>query len=183
MLCRPSTTIELTKHGRAHLEATRRWLADDRLREQIDCLAAPESDESNAAYWLNKWADKTREDYAIVVDGRRHVGNCGLSDIDLKRLKAQLWVYVAEERGKGVGTAAVRRLLARAFDGLNLEKVYLRVLVTNPRAREFYGRLRFVEEGRLRHDTRHERKFIDAYLFSVLASEFSALSATPPRDA
>jgi RimJ/RimL family protein N-acetyltransferase len=170
------TSVALIRHGPQHLEATCRWLTiDSGLREQIDSLAAPTSEQENEAYWHSKWADKSREDYAIVVDNARHVGNCGLSDIDLKRLKAQLWIYVAEDRGKGAGKSAVRRLLARAFNGLNLERVYLRVLATNPQACAFYRKQGFVEEGRARHDTRLDGKFVDAYLFSMLASEFSTL--------
>jgi RimJ/RimL family protein N-acetyltransferase len=158
--------------GEEHLESTSRWLtASPTLREQIDCLAAPSAGE-NEAYWRSRWADKSREDYAIVDENSIHVGNCGLSDIDPKRGKAQLWIYVAEREGHGVGGRAVRLLLARAFDALKLERVYLRVLATNPRAYAFYRRLGFVEEGRLRHDTVSENNFVDAFLLSMLSDEF-----------
>ncbi len=168
------TSVTLIRHGPQHLEATYRWLTTDSgLREQIDTLAAPASVEDNEAYWRSKWVHKRREDYAIVVDNACHVGNCGLSDIGLKRLKAQLWIYVVEDRGKGVGKSAVRKLLIRAFNGLTLERVYLRVLATNPKACAFYRQQGFVEEGRARHDTLHDGKFVDAYLFSMLASEFA----------
>jgi len=169
---RQKMTVELVEHGPEHLTETLRWLTDNpRLREQIDCLSAPGSAAENEAYWRSKWAEKAREDYAIIADGK-HVGNCGLSDIDTKRRKAQMWIYVAEGRGNGVGTAAVRELLSTAFNGLALEKVYLRVLSTNREAEAFYRRFGFIEEGRLRHDTLLGGKFVDAHLLSILASEF-----------
>lgn len=164
--------VTIVRLGEEHLESTRRWLtASRRLREQIDCLAAPSAAE-NEAYWRRKWADASREDYAIIDEGAIHVGNCGLSDIDPQRGKAQLWIYLAEREGRGIGRRAVRLLLGRAFDDLELERVYLRVLVTNPRAYGFYLRLGFVEEARLRHDTVSDDTFIDAFLLSMLSDEF-----------
>ena len=155
-----------------HLQSTLRWLTQSaKLRQQIDCLAAPSRAE-NEAYWRRKWADKSREDYAIIDENAIHVGNCGLCDIDPKRAKAQLWIYVAEREGCGVGTRAVGLLLARAFNSLRLQEVYLRVLATNPRAHAFYRQLGFVEEGRLRHDTVSDDKFLDAFLLSILSNEY-----------
>jgi RimJ/RimL family protein N-acetyltransferase len=155
-----------------HHQSTHRWLTQSpKLRQQIDCLAAPSRAE-NEAYWRRKWADKSREDYAIIDENAIHVGNCGLCDIDPKRAKAQLWIYVAEREGCGVGARAVGLLLARAFDGLRLQRVYLRVLATNPRAHAFYRQLGFVEEGRLRHDTVNDHEFIDAFLLSILSNEY-----------
>jgi len=168
--------VKLVRLGEEHLESTRRWLtASPRLREQIDCLAAPSSAE-NEAYWRSKWADKAREDYAIIDGDVVHVGNCGLSDIDPKRQKAQLWIYVVERQGRGLGSRAVQLLLARAFDDLKLERVYLRVLITNPRAHAFYRRLGFVDEGCLRHDSVTNDKFVDAFLLSILSDKFRLIS-------
>jgi RimJ/RimL family protein N-acetyltransferase len=166
--------VTIERLAEEHLESTRRWLtASARLREQIDCLAAPSAAE-NEAYWRRKWADASREDYAILDEGAIHVGNCGLSDIDLQRGKTQLWIYLAEREGRGVGRRAVRLLLGRAFEELELERVYLRVLITNPRAYAFYLRLGFVEEGRLRRDTVSGDTFVDAVLLSMLSDEFKA---------
>ena len=97
--------VSLVRLGEEHLESTRRWLtASPTLREQIDCLAAPSAGE-NEAYWRSRWADKSREDYAIVDENSIHVGNCGLSDIDPKRGKAQLWIYVGNERVMALAAA------------------------------------------------------------------------------
>jgi len=174
--------VKLVQFGEEHLETTRRWLTNSAgLREQIDCLSAPTRLE-NETYWRAKWQDATREDYAIIDEASDHVGNCGLCEIDRKRKKAQLWIYLGELQGRGIGRRAVCDLLSRAFGELALERIYLRVLATNPRAYAFYKTLGFVEEGRLRHDTVQNSEYVDSFLLSMLCSEFNESKPDLPRN-
>lgn len=172
--------VTLLPMSEAHLPATWRWLADTpTLRAQVDCIAPP-TPEGNQACWRARWADAGREDYAIQLIHVGHVGNCGLSGIDPARGKAELWIYLGEERGKGVGTAAVEKLMARAFEELQLNRLHLKVMADNSVGLRFYQRLGFVAEGRLRHDSRREDgSFVDALLFSLLAEEYFPRSKTP----
>jgi len=171
--------LKLVRFGQEHLETTRRWLTNSaRLREEIDCLTAPSRLE-NETYWRAKWRDAAREDYAIVDDVAGHTGNCGLSEIDRKRRKAQLWIYLGDREGRGIGGTAVRALLARAFDELALERVYLRVVATNLHAYAIYKALGFVDEGRLRHDTVRGDEYVDSFLLSMLSGEFKAARFAP----
>jgi RimJ/RimL family protein N-acetyltransferase len=172
--------VKIVRFGEEHLETTRRWLTNSAgLREQIDCLSAPTRSE-NEAYWRAKWQDTAREDYAILDEAANYAGNCGLSEIDRKRKKAQLWIYLGDLRGQGIGRQAVRALLSRAFGELVLERVYIRVLAINPRAYAFYKTLGFVEEGRLRHDTVQNSEYVDSFLLSMLSSEFQKLESDSP---
>lgn len=174
--------VTLVRFGEEHFEPTRLWLTNSAgLREQIDCLAAPGRSE-NEVYWRANLKDKSREDYAIIDPAAGHVGNCGLNEIDLKRKKAQLWIYLGDREGRRAGQKSVRALLARAFDELALERVYIRVLATNPRAYTFYKTLGFVDEGRMRHDTVQGNEFVDSFLLSMLSSEFKASDSAPPRN-
>jgi RimJ/RimL family protein N-acetyltransferase len=174
--------VTLVRLGEEHLETTWRWLTHSAaLREQIDCLSAPTRLE-NESYWRAKWQDSAREDYAIFSEGGNHAGNCGLSEIDRKRKKAQLWIYLGGFRGQGIGRKAVFALLSRAFVDLALERVYIRVLATNLRAYAFYKTLGFVEEGRLRHDTVQNSKSVDSFLLSMLSREFETSKSGLPRD-
>jgi [ribosomal protein S5]-alanine N-acetyltransferase len=153
-----------------HLESTYRWLQSADLRRRLDSLTAP-TREGNAEYWRRHWADPRREDYAIVDAAERHIGNCGLSSIDLRRRKAELWIYLGEQRTSGAGGAAARALLRRGFDELGLNRVYARVLATNQPAQRFFERLGFVLEGRWREDTVVDGVFDDSLWFSLLARE------------
>lgn len=157
----------------AHLLQTQRWLQDERLRRQIDCLAPP-AEEENKQYWENCWRDTTREDYAILDDSGLHIGNCGLCSIDKKRKKCEIWIYIGIDQGKGWGSAAAQKLIERAFDELSLERVYLRVLATNTVAARFYEKLGFVYEGRWRGDTILDQDRIDSLWYSMLRNEWVA---------
>jgi RimJ/RimL family protein N-acetyltransferase len=155
-----------------HIDRTCSWLAQSAaLRAQIDSLDVPTLD-GNRLYWQQKLQDKSREDYAILAGASRHVGNCGLVAIDARRRKAELWIYLGETLGRGVGAKALRLLLSRAFDDLKLHRVYIRVVATNPRALAFYLRAGFKVEGHARSDTIQDGKRLDSTLLSILSEEF-----------
>jgi RimJ/RimL family protein N-acetyltransferase len=65
------------------------------------------------------------------------------------RHTAEFGITVAEAwRGRSVGTAMIRAMLAWASGHETIEKVCLQVFATNPRAMALYRSLGFVEEGR-----------------------------------
>ncbi len=167
-----SPSVQLVRLADEHLDATCRWLAESaELRARIDCLTPP-TPEGNVTCWQRRWADPGREDYAIVHPQHGHVGNCGLEAIDLARRKAQLWIYLANHTGEGLGRQAVRALLQRGFAGLGLRRIELRVLADNAPAIALYRALGFVEEGRARCHTLRDGECVDALLFSMLAPEY-----------
>ncbi|BBL71587.1 GNAT family N-acetyltransferase [Methylogaea oryzae] len=172
--------VILLPMGEAHLSATYRWLTESpALRAQVDCIAPP-TPEGNEACWRNRWGQTNREDYAIQLAGVGHVGNCGLIGIDTVRGKAELWIYLGEGHGQGVGTAAIRKLMARTFEELRLHRLHLKVMADNIAALRLYQRLGFVAEGRLRHDSRRtDGSFVDALLFSMLAEEYFSRRDSP----
>jgi RimJ/RimL family protein N-acetyltransferase len=163
--------VQLVRMNEQHLDRTGTWLAQSAaLRAQIDSLDVPTPD-GNRRYWQQKFQDKSREDYAILAESARHVGNCGLVAIDARREKAELWIYLGETYGRGVGGEALHLLLNRAFDELKLHRVYIRVVASNPRALAFYLRAGFKVEGHARGDTVQDGKRLDATLLSILSDE------------
>jgi len=163
--------VQLVRMAEEHVDRTWNWLAQStELRAQIDSLDVPSLD-GNRRYWQQKLQDKSREDYAILADASRHVGNCGLVAIDARRKKAELWIYLGETYGRGVGAKALRLLLSRAFDELKLRRVYIRVVATNQRALAFYLRAGFKIEGCARSDTIQDGKSLDSTLLSILSDE------------
>lgn len=162
-----------------HLAATLAWLRNPALRRQLDSLGEPTAT-GNVAYWHMRWADPRRESYAILDRTGRHVGNCGLDGIDFRRRKAELWIYIADaaDQRSGCGADATQALLARAFEGLGLYRVFLRVLANNLAAERFYRRLGFVREGCWRADTWQDEQPIDALWYSMLADEYRRIQET-----
>lgn len=94
--------------------------------------------------------------FAFIVVGGRDVGL-----VSLQERAGELYVdnvqIAPEEQGRGIGTAVMRSVLARAA-ALG-SAVTLQVLKTNVRARRLYERLGFYATGeddvhvRMRHDT------------------------------
>ncbi len=164
--------VGLVQMSDKHLANTLKWLSQSvKFRQQIDCLQAP-TEEGNCDYWRSNWQDPLREDYAIVTDTGVHIGNCGLRNLDIRRKKAELWIYLGESRSTGKGGWAIRQLLIRAFDVLKLNRVYLRVLADNHRAMAFYSRLGFIVEGCNRDDTVSNGAFLDSIAMALLEKDY-----------
>lgn len=169
-----TNSIRLEKMKPEFVENTFYWLQDTELVRQIDSTV-PADMENHIKYWRLREKDETREDYAIVAANGQHIGNCGLASIDMKRRKAELWIYIAENRGKGSGSSAIRNLLARVFSELQLNRIYLRVLQNNSSAIEFYRRFGFTHEGCWRADTLQNGQYIDSHWYSMLKEEYENL--------
>jgi RimJ/RimL family protein N-acetyltransferase len=165
------STVTLEPLSDRHLVATLGWLRDPGLRAQIDSLGEPTPDE-HRAYWQRRLADATDEAYAVLA-GPRHVGNGGLR-LDRRRMKAELWLYLGEARGQGIGRAAAALLLRRGFRELGLNRVAVRVVATNQPALRFWRSLGFADEGRAREDTWINDDPVDSMLLSLLAREWRA---------
>lgn len=75
---------------------------------------------------------------------------------------------------KGYGTEVMGLLLSHGFDTLNLNRIYLRVYVSNPRAIRSYEKAGFTLEGRLREAVFQRGAYGDVLIMSALRSEWDA---------
>jgi len=160
--------LELVPLDRPHLARTREWANDPELMRLMD-RKQPVSPAEHEAWFasLPRRADCTY--FAIeTVDGRAHIGNVWLWDIDRRHRKAELRVVVGDRgaRGKGLGAEAIDRLCRHAFEKLDLHRVYAYVLGINPSARRAFERAGFTLEGTLRDDRWAVDRFIDSYLLA-----------------
>jgi RimJ/RimL family protein N-acetyltransferase len=110
----------------------------------------------------------------------RYLGQVGLHQIFRRSGVGRLSIIVADrsEMGRGIGSAAIARLLDIAFapperGGESLHKVWLMCFSTNTRARRTYERVGFVQEGVLRDEYFHDDRWHDMVRYSVLAPEWS----------
>jgi RimJ/RimL family protein N-acetyltransferase len=154
-----------------HLDAALEWLRDPGLRAQIDSLGEA-TPEGHRAYWERRFADESLEAYAVLAGGR-HVGNGGL-ELDRKRRKAELWLYLGESRGEGIGRAAAELLLRRAFRELGLNRASVRVVASNQAALQFWRSVGFTDEGTAREDTWIDGRPVDSMLLGLLARDWAA---------
>jgi len=112
--------------------------------------------------------------YVVESSDNEYLGSVGLMHIDQRNRAAELGISIArpEDWGKGYGTEAAILMLRHAFEELNLHRVHLRVYDYNERGQKSYGKIGFVEEGRLRQAHFRHGAWHDVVLMSILAVEF-----------
>ena len=179
--------VELVPLAPAHVDHVLQWVND---REIVGNLATfsgkPFTRDDELAYIARMQTSKEDRVFSIFAPassagGARYLGQCGLHQIFRRSGVARASLIVADrtEMGRGIGSAALTRLLDVAFaapgdGGEALHKVWLMCFSTNERARRTYARVGFVQEGVLREEYFHEDGWHDMVRMSVLASEWRA---------
>ncbi len=102
------------------------------------------------------------------------IGSCGFFNHDQRNASAEFGIMIGDKSywDKGYGTEAVRLLVKHGFQTINLHRIYLRVLETNPRAIRAYEKAGFTPEGRQRQADYKDGKYIDLLVMGMLRSEF-----------
>lgn len=108
------------------------------------------------------------------ASGWKLIGNCSFHEIDWKNRTGEIGILIGEKEywNRGYGTEVMRLMLRHGFETLNLNRVYLRVFHTNPRAIHCYEKAGFVHEGRLRQGEFKHGAYMDVLLMGVLRSEW-----------
>lgn len=108
--------------------------------------------------------------------GGRLIGVCQLTGINAVGRSADLQIRIgdAAARGKGLGSEAVRLLVAFGFRDLNLHRIALHVFATNTRAITTYEAAGFRHEGTLRDAAYIDGHFVDVRVMAVLEDEVPA---------
>lgn len=115
--------------------------------------------------------------FVIEAEGRV-VGRCDLFGEDALARHAEIGIaLVADARGRGFGTDAVRVLADFAFTRRNLHRLHLTVMATNTVAVAAYRRAGFVEEGRLREHAWVRGRFVDEVRMGLLRADWAAARA------
>jgi ribosomal-protein-serine acetyltransferase len=108
-----------------------------------------------------------------IVDGEEIIGVIGFLGIDWKNRSTSLGYWLAEGRqGHGTMTEAVRALTSHAFRAWNLNRVEIRVAMSNVRSAAIPKRLGFGEEGVLRQSERHGETYRDVVVYAMLEQDW-----------
>lgn len=122
--------------------------------------------------------NKTRNDanskhFAIINEEDRWVGTISLKNIDYRVKSAEYAIITSSDaHGKGYAYEATKEILRYAFNDLQLNRVYLDVLVENVRANKFYKKIGFVLEGTFRQAIEIKGNIYDLNWYSLLKDEF-----------
>jgi len=102
------------------------------------------------------------------------IGTCAFDHIDWRVHAAEFGIMLGDKRywNQGYGPEAVRLLTQHGFNTLNLNRIFLHVFETNPRAIRAYEKAGFKLEVRERQAEYKNGKYIDVLLMSMLQDEF-----------
>ena len=132
--------------------------------------------------WFENLGNRPAEERPLAVDARlpeggwTHIGNVGLHQIETTNRSAEFGIFIGDKAfwDHGYGSEATRLTLKHGFETLNLNRIYLYVFETNPRAIRAYEKCGFVHEGKQRQSVYRNGRYIDTFFMSILRSEWDA---------
>jgi RimJ/RimL family protein N-acetyltransferase len=126
--------------------------------------------------WLNRvGSDPSRRDYVFETSDGTPKAMLGLTGIEWPSRRGEAYIFVTpHQAGSGWGSAAMTAMLLRAFQGLDLNRVWLMTLGTNVRAQSFYERFGFRREGVMRQHLMWKGELEDRHIYGLLRHEWDA---------
>lgn len=145
--------------------------SDDPEQARMNEPYRPPNWQRQEAFWLNAEADPRRIFLAIRL--RREpdiVGYVQIRDIEPVHRSAVIGVRIGStaNRGRGLGSEALRLAIDYCWNDLNLTRLSLTVFAHNDRAEALYERLGFQREGVFRHALFIGGQWIDLVAMALL---------------
>lgn len=168
----PGEKVNLRPVEPADLERMVAWSQDPEIAECLDGNY-PTNMEEAAAWLQGVLSDRHNKRWSIVTKEGTLIGDIELDQIAWRSAHAELRICIGEKVfwNQGLGTDAVKAVVAYAFKEMGLEQVYLRVFTENSRAVRCYTKAGFRKEGRIeRRDTSGRQREI--LLMRILRSEY-----------
>ncbi len=95
-----------------------------------------------------------RRTFSLETHDGKHIGNCVYYNINENKSEAELGIMIGDRQywNKGYGTDAVSTLIDHIFQQTNLNRIYLKTLVTNMRAHRCFMKCNLKPCGYLKRD-------------------------------
>lgn len=126
-----------------------------------------------------KWFDKilldpSRREFSIFTLEGRYIGFCGLFNMKVPEMKAELHAVIGEKEfwGGGYGTEVYKILVDYGFRELGLNKIYGYQLLHNYGAHRVVDKLGWIREGLLRKETYSHGTLKDVYIVSIIREDW-----------
>lgn len=170
--------VRLRSTERDDLRRFQEWLNDPEVTEGLAMYLPLSMADEEKWYERTSQADAAERPLAIEVKdgaGWLLVGNCALFSIEWNNRSAEFGIFIGDKPrwNQGYGTEALELMLEHGFNTLNLNRIFLRVYASNPRARRSYEKAGFVLEGTMREGLFRHGKYIDVHIMGVLRSDWS----------
>ena len=145
--------------------------SDDPALARLNEPYIPKNLQREAEFWLNAGGDSSRVFLAIRLrTAPEAIGHVQITNIHPIHRSATLGVLIGDagNRGKGLGSEALRLAIAYCWNHLNLSRLALAVQTRNTGAIALYERLGFATEGTLRHAQFIAGEWIDLTLMALM---------------
>ncbi|MFR2839225.1 MAG: GNAT family N-acetyltransferase [Zhenhengia sp.] len=121
--------------------------------------------------------DDDRYDFLIINPDGRIIGESVINEIDWKARSAnfRIAIFQSAERGRGIGSWAIKATRDFAFEKLKLHRLELDVFSFNPSAEKAYQSAGFKREGVLRDAIWNGKEFADDILMAILEDEWKQI--------
>ena len=173
--------LRLRSAERTDIPQFLRWINDPEVVANLEVYAPMGTVEEEA--WFDAMKQRPIDEHTLVIEIHPEesdqewvvIGNTSFFPIDHKAHSVEIGIMIGEKAywNKGFGTEAMRTMCRYGFDELNLNRVWLRVYDTNPRARKAYEKAGFVYEGTMRQAVYKNGRYIDMHIMSVLRSDWN----------
>jgi RimJ/RimL family protein N-acetyltransferase len=166
--------VRLRAYEKSDADALFRWFSDEDVTRWLGPPNFPSRAHQERFIELASTPGDDAKYFAIETLDGKLIGDCGLRFIDWKSRKAEFFITIGEKPfwGKGFGSDALRIVIRLAFDKMNLNRLWLSVLVDNPRAVRCYEKCGFVREGLLRQESYVDGKYRDVLMMALLREDY-----------
>lgn len=158
------------------------WLNDPDVRQGL-LIHVPLSQTEEDA-WYERMLARPVDEHVMAIEARlpaaedagetwQFIGSIAFDSIDWRVRSAEFGILIGDKSywNRGYGTEAVRMLVQHGFTTLNLNRIFLHVFETNPRAVRAYEKAGFKLEGRERQSEFKDGRFIDMLRMSKLRED------------
>jgi RimJ/RimL family protein N-acetyltransferase len=124
--------------------------------------------------WFNRKKDEVHFVIELDAKGKKApTGQVSLINLSHPNRSCELTIFLDDAYfGKGLGRIAITLMLDYAFGQLNMNKVMTHVYEFNDKSKKVFEATGFTLEGTLRDFIFKDGKYVNAFIFGILAREY-----------
>ncbi|HTS35711.1 MAG TPA: GNAT family protein [Candidatus Solibacter sp.] len=157
------------------------WLNNREVTRYLEAGAFPETMQDLEKYYQGITGSRSDVIFAIAdAKSHRHIGNVKLGPINWVHRRAMFGIMIGEKEfwGQGIGEEVTRLVVDYGFFRLNLNRIYLGVVVEHESAIRCYQAVGFQTEGKFREEMFLEGTYKDRLWMGLLRSEYKPKSSS-----
>ena len=170
----PGKDINLWAIERSDLMQNYYWANDPEIVKLTGMVPFPKSSWDVDRWYESLQGNNSIFTYAIKLNNGDYIGNIEISNIDWRTRKGEIGVMLGGDntRGKGLGSQAIKLLTGFAFEQMNFNRIYARILEFNNPAIKAFTKCGYIKEGEEREGFYIDGKYYNVLMFSILKKEY-----------